>query len=58
MMTIEQLARKAYEAYSQQAGGKTHDGKPMPAYKELGQRVQANWIAAVQAVVFLVKDIH
>lgn len=58
MMSIEQLARKAYEAYAHQAGGKTHDGKPMPGYKELGQRVQANWIAAVQAVVFAVKDIH
>lgn len=44
------LAEVAYKAYCKQAGGVTFDGKPLPAYAELGSNRQECWEAAVRAV--------
>lgn len=42
------IARRMFKAYSDRAGGLTHDGKPIPTFDELGEAVQANWIAAAE----------
>lgn len=44
------LGRLAFEAYSKRAGGLTHDGKPIPAWADVGSEVRARWCAAVHAV--------
>ena len=43
------LARIMFDAYNEQAGGKTWDGKDIPPFDEVGERVQSNWIAAADA---------
>lgn len=43
------IAKLAFEAYNTAAGGKTWDGKDIPPFDEVGEKVQANWIAAVKA---------
>jgi hypothetical protein len=45
---VDELTRSVYAAYSQASGGKTHDGKPMPAYDDLAH-VQPSWQAAALA---------
>lgn len=40
----------AYEAYSGSTGGKTFDGRQMPAWADLGDRIQLAWITAARAV--------
>lgn len=51
----EDLARAAYEAYKAEARGVNHQGLPLPAWEQLGDRVQASWRAAVQVIVSLVR---
>lgn len=58
MKTFEQLAISAYTAYAKAAGGKTHDGKPLPAYTNLGAERQACWIAAAKQVAAEIAAIH
>lgn len=48
MKTFPQLAASAYAAYCKQAGGKTFDGKPLPAYEDLGSDRRACWVEAVR----------
>lgn len=50
------LALVAYEAYARSTGGKTYDGRDMPAYDDLGDTIQAAWQAAAQAVVDTVAE--
>lgn len=45
-----ELARLGFEAYNEQAGGKTWDGKDIPPFDEVGEAVQANWIAGAKAI--------
>lgn len=40
------LGQLAYLAYSEAVGGTTHDGRPMPAWEDLGEKIQGGWIAA------------
>lgn len=47
----EKLAEIAFVAYSAKAGGKTWDGKDIPPFSEVGEKVQSSWLAAVSAVV-------
>lgn len=47
---VSLLAEDAYAAYCHQAGGQTYDGKPLPAWEELGENRQACWAAAAQAL--------
>ena len=58
MKTFEQLAESAYNAYRKQAGGKTFDGRLMPDFSVLGEKVTANWVAAVQQVAAEIAAIH
>ena len=45
-----QPAKIAYQAYRQQAVGKTFDGNLLPSFEELGTERQACWVAATQAI--------
>lgn len=45
------LAKLAYEAYATSTGGKTWDGRDMPAWEDLGRTIQTAWDAAAQAVL-------
>jgi hypothetical protein len=44
------LAAIAFDAYNKQAGGKTWDGKDIPPFSEVGEKVQLNWCAAALAI--------
>lgn len=48
------LARAMFEAYNDQAGGKTLDGRPTPGWNDLGPAVRANWRAAAVEASYLV----
>lgn len=39
----------AYATYGAAVGWKTHDGRPMPPWFDLGPQVQAGWIAVGRA---------
>lgn len=45
------LGQLAFNAYNAKAGGKTYDGKDVPAWADLGEAVQANWEASARAVM-------
>lgn len=45
-----QLAKVAFTAYGRATGGKTHDGKPIPAWEDLGPTVQTAWEVAAEAI--------
>lgn len=47
--TVE-LAETAYAAYGASTGHRTYDDRPMPAWEDLGARVQAAWVCAAGAV--------
>jgi hypothetical protein len=44
------LGQRAYLAYREAAEGLTHDGRVMPAWEDLGERIQQAWTAAARAV--------
>lgn len=46
----KRLGQVGYEAYAEKAGGKTYDGKDMPAWDDVGQEVQDRWEAAARAI--------
>jgi hypothetical protein len=52
-MTLEQVAKRMFDAYNTQGPnpGKTWDGKDVPPWENLGEQVQAKWIAAASAFV-------
>ncbi|MFD7410136.1 hypothetical protein [Kitasatospora purpeofusca] len=43
-------AEIAYAAYGAATGGLTHDGRPMPTWDQLGDRIQHAWAAAALAL--------
>ncbi len=43
-------AWEAYAAYAEATGGKTWDGRDMPTWDQLGERIQGAWRAAATAV--------
>ncbi|MFG2780836.1 hypothetical protein ACGFY7_23650 [Streptomyces prunicolor] len=45
-----ELGQLNYLAYSEAVGGLTHDGRPMPAWDDLGETVQGGWIAGAASV--------
>ncbi len=47
--SLEDKARRMWAAYSEKAGGKTFDGKPLPTWAELGEERQGCWLAAAAA---------
>ncbi len=44
------MAKLAYAAYGQTTDFKNYQGNPMPAFDDLGDTIQAAWIAAANAV--------
>lgn len=48
-MTAPSPAKSAYEAYARSTGGKTFDGRPMPTWNELPQRIRDAWAAGAEA---------
>lgn len=44
------LGRVGYEAYGDYTGWKTFDGRDMPHWANLGERVQASWRVAGAAI--------
>lgn len=48
-VTAAQKGQRAYEAYGARTGGKTHDGRDMPHWGNLGETIQAAWVAAAVA---------
>lgn len=58
---LTELAAQAFEAYNASAGGKTWDGKDIPPFTEVGEKVQTHWrraVAAVLAAVELPRMVH
>jgi hypothetical protein len=45
-----ELGQLCYLAYSEAAGGRTHDGHPLLAWEDLGETVQGGWIAGAASV--------
>ena len=46
VVSARHKGRRAYQAYADATGGKTFDGRDMPDWSELGDKIQAAWIAA------------
>lgn len=44
------LAKLAYVAYGETTGFRNFQGNPMPSWNNLGDTIQAAWIAAANAV--------
>ena len=44
-------AKRVYEGYATSTGGKTFDGRQMPAWEELPDRIQETWRAAIAAAL-------
>lgn len=47
----ERLGRAAFEQYGRAMGGRTYDGKPIPKWEEVGEKVREGWRQAAHAVV-------
>ena len=43
---IPDPGREAYARYAEAVKGETHDGRPLPAWEDLGERIQNGWLAA------------
>lgn len=50
-MTNLEYGKIAFEAYKQSKQGTTYDAKPIPNWEDLGEAVQAAWIAGAVAVL-------
>jgi hypothetical protein len=48
---VSAQAQRGYEGYAASTGGKTFDGRPMPAWHELPPRIQEAWRDAIVAAV-------
>jgi hypothetical protein len=44
------LGKIGYQAYAASTGGKTFDGRDMPAYEDLPDRIKEAWGAAGNAI--------
>ena len=47
---MKEQAHVAYDAYAAFTGGKTFDGRDMPQWHELPERIRGAWRAAIEAV--------
>lgn len=48
---MKETAHVAYDAYAEFTGGKTFDGRDMPTWEQLPDRIKNAWRAAVSAVL-------
>jgi hypothetical protein len=46
---MDDIGRIAYAAYAKHTDGKTYDGRDMPKWEDLGERIQGAWRAAASA---------
>jgi hypothetical protein len=44
------MGKIGYEAYAQHTGGKTFDGRDMPRWEDLPERIRSAWRAAADAI--------
>jgi hypothetical protein len=44
------LAEAGYRGYAESTGGKTFDGRDMPAWEDLPDRTVQAWVAAASAI--------
>jgi hypothetical protein len=56
MMTSEDLAITAYQAYGDAVEWKNFRGEPMPRFDELPDRIRLAWQKACEAVVPLASE--
>lgn len=47
---LPEFAQSAYAAYGAATGHRTYDDRPMPAWEDLGEQIQAAWVCAAGAV--------
>lgn len=47
------IAKAGYDAYAIATGGRTYDGKQMPLWEELPERIRDAWRAATRAAVLM-----
>lgn len=52
-LSAKDKGKRAYELYALNADNKTHDGRDMPAWEDLGNQVQANWIGVAVGLSML-----
>lgn len=50
------LAQTAYEGYAAFTGGKTHDGRDMPTWDALPDRIRDAWAAGLDAALEVVAE--
>jgi len=50
-MEDKTLGQIAFEAYNEAVGGKTWDGKPIPAWQDVSEKVRNGWNKAAVAVL-------
>jgi hypothetical protein len=50
LISDRELGKLNFEAYCFSVGGKTYDGKPIPAWGKLSVEVQEAWIEGAAAV--------
>jgi hypothetical protein len=48
---VSEQAKRGYEGYAASTGGKTFDGRDMPQWNELPDRIKEAWRAAIVAAV-------
>lgn len=51
MIPDEKYGRMGYEEYAVSTGGKTYDGRDMPKWDALPERIRTAWCAAVSKVL-------
>ncbi|GAA0528709.1 hypothetical protein GCM10010172_06640 [Paractinoplanes ferrugineus] len=57
MVEPTDLAKIAYRAYGESTDFKNFRGEPMPAWDELGPRIQNAWVAAASAITDASKEV-
>ncbi|HYI00575.1 hypothetical protein [Hyalangium sp.] len=48
---LEDLARDGFNAYGDEAGWKTYDGKQMPCWDDVGPVIRGRWRAATLRIL-------
>ncbi len=51
MNSLKKPPQLAYEAYAKSTGGKTFDGREMPKWADLPERIQTAWCDATAAAL-------
>lgn len=49
--SMRRFGRAGYEAYARFTGGKTFDGRPMPTWDDLTERIKDAWASAASGII-------